>query len=171
MVIIPVGSTGQLENIRNQIVPIVNDFREKPDQRTINSNISKNCPLTRVYYNVDIWGSRYLCHSDRGREYANHAVGDMLKDLGIRQSMSGKGDGRGKNISSRAPIQAIFERHFNFSATQTAMTTPIWSYASLPINSSITLLNDIGILMSLSGRLRNTFSFIVRVDYTRVLVI
>ncbi|WP_330178151.1 DDE-type integrase/transposase/recombinase [Candidatus Vondammii sp. HM_W22] len=32
-------------------------------------------------------------HSDRGIRYANHMVGDWLKDLGVEQSMSGKGNG------------------------------------------------------------------------------
>ena len=32
-----------------------------------------------------------IFHSDRGSEYANHEVHDYLKQLGIKQSMSGKG--------------------------------------------------------------------------------
>ena len=32
-----------------------------------------------------------IFHSDRGIEYANHLIGDYLEDLGIKQSMSGKG--------------------------------------------------------------------------------
>jgi len=32
-----------------------------------------------------------IFHSDRGIEYANHLIGDYLKELGVKQSMSGKG--------------------------------------------------------------------------------
>lgn len=32
-----------------------------------------------------------IFHSDRGIEYANHLIGDYLEELGIEQSMSGKG--------------------------------------------------------------------------------
>ena len=32
-----------------------------------------------------------IFHSDRGIEYANHLIGDYLEELGIKQSMSGKG--------------------------------------------------------------------------------
>ena len=44
-----------------------------------------------------------IFHSDRGIEYANHAVGGLLKELGIRQSMSGKG-----NCYDNARMESFF---------------------------------------------------------------
>lgn len=36
-------------------------------------------------------GPRLLFHSDRGSQYASHAMRDLLAEYGMRQSMSGKG--------------------------------------------------------------------------------
>jgi putative transposase len=47
-----------------------------------------------------------IFHSDRGIEYANHAVGGLLKELGIRQSMSGKG-----NCYDNAHMESFFHTY------------------------------------------------------------
>jgi transposase InsO family protein len=47
-----------------------------------------------------------IFHSDRGIEYANHAVGGQLKKLGIRQSMSGKG-----NCYDNAHMESFFHTY------------------------------------------------------------
>ena len=47
-----------------------------------------------------------IFHSDRGIEYANHTVGGLLKGLGIRQSMSGKG-----NCYDNAHMESFFHTY------------------------------------------------------------
>lgn len=47
-----------------------------------------------------------IFHSDRGIEYANHQVGNELKDLGIQQSMSGKG-----NCYDNAHMESLFHTY------------------------------------------------------------
>jgi putative transposase len=47
-----------------------------------------------------------IIHSDRGIEYANHAVGGYLKELGISQSMSGKG-----NCYDNAHMESFFHTY------------------------------------------------------------
>jgi len=47
-----------------------------------------------------------IFHSDRGIEYANHMVGDTLKELGVKQSMSGKG-----NCYDNAHMESFFHTY------------------------------------------------------------
>ena len=47
-----------------------------------------------------------IFHSDRGIEYANHQVGNELSDLGIKQSMSGKG-----NCYDNAHMESFFHTY------------------------------------------------------------
>lgn len=47
-----------------------------------------------------------IFHSDRGIEYANHSVGDLLEKLGIHQSMSGKG-----NCYDNAHMESFFHTY------------------------------------------------------------
>lgn len=47
-----------------------------------------------------------IFHSDRGIEYANHAVGDLLRELGTSQSMSGKG-----NCYDNAHMESFFHTY------------------------------------------------------------
>lgn len=52
------------------------------------------------------WGHPKIFHSDRGTEYANHEVGGYLDDLGIQQSMSGKG-----NCYDNAHMESFFHSY------------------------------------------------------------
>jgi putative transposase len=47
-----------------------------------------------------------IFHSDRGIEYANHSVDGLLKELGISQSMSGKG-----NCYDNAHMESFFHTY------------------------------------------------------------
>lgn len=47
-----------------------------------------------------------IFHSDRGIEYANHKIGNMLKDHSIEQSMSGKG-----NCYDNAHMESFFHTY------------------------------------------------------------
>jgi transposase InsO family protein len=83
-----------------------------------------------------------IFHSDRGIEYANHAVGGLLKELGILQSMSGKG-----NCYDNAHMESFFhtykselyytERYRTYSELKRKIVGYIRFYNKRRLHSSI----------------------------------